>query len=143
MAPRNNPAHVAVYQDAVDNIRFSKQQQWRVTNYALLIYAAAYLLRGDAPLNTCGEKAGLTAIVAIVWAFNIFVLCNSQASMKKFRDRIGWFYEGNFTPTERIKLTMVPKSFCFDPTIFLGLLAVTTGAAGIVLSVIWASLRAS
>ena len=29
-----------LWQDAVDNIRFFKQQQWRVTNYAALIYAA-------------------------------------------------------------------------------------------------------
>jgi hypothetical protein len=34
------PSHVqALYQDAVDNLRFAKQQQWNVTNYAALVYA--------------------------------------------------------------------------------------------------------
>lgn len=37
------PRHVqALYQDAVDNLRFAKQQQWNVTNYAALVYAALF-----------------------------------------------------------------------------------------------------
>lgn len=45
-----------------------------MTNYAVLIYAVAYFLHGEAPpLNSFEGKAGLTAIVAIVWTFSIFV----------------------------------------------------------------------
>jgi hypothetical protein len=36
MPARDDKFHVgAVYQDAVENIRFAKLQQWRVINYAL------------------------------------------------------------------------------------------------------------
>ena len=67
MAPRANrpiiPDQIlAIYQDAVDNLRFVKQQQWRVTNYALLVYAAVYFLRDQEPMDTCGGKAALTVM---------------------------------------------------------------------------------
>ena len=102
------PAHEAIYKDTSDNIRFSKLQQWRVTNYALL-YAAVWLLSDEPPLNTCAGKAGITLIVTILWAFNIFVLFNTQSSIARFRDRIDWFYKTYFTPSERLELTMVPQ----------------------------------
>ena len=38
--------HDALYQDAAENLRFVKAQQWRVTNYALLVMP---------PLTFCAE----------------------------------------------------------------------------------------
>jgi hypothetical protein len=42
---RQMPEHVgAAYKDAVDNIIFLKRQQWLATNYALLVYAAIFVI---------------------------------------------------------------------------------------------------
>jgi hypothetical protein len=39
------PRHVeAVHKDAVENIIFLKRQQWVATNYALLVYAASFVI---------------------------------------------------------------------------------------------------
>jgi hypothetical protein len=41
------PTHVqAAYQEAVDNIIFLKRQQWVATNYAILVYAAIFVISG-------------------------------------------------------------------------------------------------
>ncbi|MGH6791446.1 MAG: hypothetical protein ACRECF_01745 [Methyloceanibacter sp.] len=127
----------AIFQDAAENIRFAKLQQWRVTNYALLTYAAAYLLRGEELLKTCGGKIALTLIVAVAWAFSSFVLWRLEHSMEKFRDRIAWVYERSFTPKEQLQLTMRRKPFWFDPSIFAGLLVATSLGAILVLAILW------
>jgi hypothetical protein len=42
------PRHVAMtYRDAVDNIIFNKKQQWVTTNYAILIYAAIFVVSAN------------------------------------------------------------------------------------------------
>ena len=41
-----------IFQDATHNLRFFKQQQWTVTNYALAAYAA--LIRGSAHCEQVG-----------------------------------------------------------------------------------------
>src|SRR5947208_12682515 len=41
------PVHVeAAYKDAVENIIFLKRQQWVATNYAVLVYAAIFVISG-------------------------------------------------------------------------------------------------
>ena len=61
---RQMPAHVdAAYKDAVDNIIFLKRQQWVATNYAILVYAAIFVIsamyfsRTDFARNTLGIVA--------------------------------------------------------------------------------------
>jgi hypothetical protein len=45
---RQMPVHVeAAYKDTVDNIIFLKRQQWVATNYALLVYAAIFVISGQ------------------------------------------------------------------------------------------------
>ena len=52
------PKHIEMlYQDAVDNVRFAKQQQWSVTYYALLVYAAVFILKNFNP-ETCEPFQG-------------------------------------------------------------------------------------
>jgi hypothetical protein len=41
------PRHIeTAYKDAVDNMLFSKRQQWVTTNYAILAYAAIFVVSG-------------------------------------------------------------------------------------------------
>jgi hypothetical protein len=45
---RQMPVHVeAAYKDAVDNIIVLKRQQWVATNYALLVYAAIFVISAE------------------------------------------------------------------------------------------------
>jgi hypothetical protein len=135
LAPRArqfSPQINALYHDAVENLRFAKLQQWRVTNYALLSYAAVYFIRDKVPFASCEGKVILTAIVAIVAAFNVFVLWKLEDSMGKFRDRIDWVYDHCFTARERSELLLKPKTLRVDKGIYLGLVAVSLAGAGLV-----------
>jgi len=119
----------------VDNIRFV--QQWRVTNYALLIYGVAFFLRVEPPLTTCGGKAALTVALTATWAFSFFVLWQLQNDIKKFRDRLSWIYSRSFNETERAALNMKEKSYWFDTAIVLGLSVVSLLGAGLTLLMVW------
>ena len=45
---RQMPGHVEVaYQDAVNNLNFHRRQQWIATNYALLVYAALFVVSAE------------------------------------------------------------------------------------------------
>ena len=129
--------HDALYQDAAENLRFVKAQQWRVTNYALLVYAAAYLLRGNAPLDTCLGKTTLITVIVLACLFSLFVLRQLENSMARFRDRIEWVQEHHFDPADQIKLFMVPKTYPFDSAIYWGLIVVSIAGAIIVGTVVW------
>ncbi len=42
---RQMAAHIeAAYKDAVENMLFLKRQQWVATNYAILVYAAIFVI---------------------------------------------------------------------------------------------------
>src|SRR6476469_9894925 len=85
-----------VYQDAVENLRFLKQQQWTVTNYAFLTYAALIAL---AQL-TEASKDLLIVAVWLVFVYSVFVLASFMWSTGKFRRRVKWIYE-NFFPNKK------------------------------------------
>jgi hypothetical protein len=74
---------------AVSDIAFFKQQQWQVTNYALLLYGAivaAPKLIG-APL-TGAEYSALWIVSLIVLAAGIFLLLDIEKSLAKGRNRL-------------------------------------------------------
>ena len=52
------PKHVQmVYKDALDNLMFLKQQQWRIINYALTAYAALFAVAALIHAKAGWEKA--------------------------------------------------------------------------------------
>src|SRR6266540_1014860 len=76
------PVHVeAAYKDAVDNIIFLKRQQWVATNYALLVYAAIF----------------------VIHCYVIFVF---QRAIDKFRSRLYWIYKTYFNREEQVGLEL-------------------------------------
>jgi hypothetical protein len=92
-AEREMPKHVEVaYREAVDNIVFLKRQQWLATNYALLLYAAIFVIsayyfsRTDVARNWLGAIT-IAAFVVHWWMLHLF-----QRSIEKFRNRLGWIY---------------------------------------------------
>jgi hypothetical protein len=111
---RQMPEHIgAAYRDAVDNIIFLKRQQWVATNYALIVYAAIFVIsaqyfsRTDFARNTLG-------IVAIVAFFiHWYMMLLFQSAIEKFRARLYWIYRTYFSGEEQVRLALpvVPDPF--------------------------------
>jgi hypothetical protein len=129
MPPRNAkfpnfPEQVsALYQDAVDNLRFSKQQQWNITYYALLVYAAVFVLQDEAVFLTHRDKVFLTIIAGFGFLFSVFMLCDLQDRMKTFRGRIDRVHEEYLTAKQRSALDLVPNCRWQDCVILVSLLS--------------------
>jgi hypothetical protein len=82
-----------LYQVSTLDIRFFKEQQWKVTNYGLVLYGVIF---GVA--QTEGNKIEilgrviLCAVAAAIFGFGVYVLCKLEESIRIHRGR-----------TERIK----------------------------------------
>jgi hypothetical protein len=76
-----------LFQDAVDNLRFVKQQQWTVTNYAFLAYSALVAL---AQLTGSKLLPVLYYALALAWFYSAAMLALLLVDIEKFRRRIGW-----------------------------------------------------
>jgi cellobiose-specific phosphotransferase system component IIC len=127
-AERLMPVHIgAAYRDAVDNIIFLKRQQWVATNYALLVYAAIFVIsaqyfsRTDFARNTLG-------IVAIVTFFiHWYMMVIFQSAIEKFRYRLYWIYRTYFNGEEQagLDLPVAPEPFWVQWQVAAGLVLVS------------------
>jgi hypothetical protein len=111
---REMPRHVeAAYKDAVDNIIFLKRQQWIATNYAVLIYAAIFVISAQYFSRTDFARNALGIIAIITFFVHCYVMTLFQATIEKFRSRLYRIYGTYFTTEERsdFDLPTGPKSF--------------------------------
>ena len=115
----------AVYQDAVDNLRFSKQQQWNITYYALLVYAAVFVLQDQPVFLTHRGKIFLTIIAGFAFLFSVFMLLDLQDRMNTFRRRVDRTHEKYFTTGQGNALDLVPDCRWQDLAICGALLIMT------------------
>jgi len=90
-----------LYQTSVTELEFFKRQQWSVTNYALLLYAAivgiAQLLTGDIDQTEKLVLCLLGSVVGLLGAYILWVLNNSIEVRKS---RLGAIH-GNFSEAFR------------------------------------------
>jgi hypothetical protein len=81
-----------LFEDGVNNLRFFKQQQWVITNYALVAYGAIYIsakaVISLAPL--------LMVLIWIVYGLSVFFLVDLTKAIEKFRRRIDHIYASYF-----------------------------------------------
>ena len=103
-----------LYQDAVDNIQFLKEQQWRVTNYAALIYAATLYFFSQEWFGRPDVSHLLAMLSGVACLANIVVVWVMQKSMSKFRKRVQWMYQNQFTSTQKQELDLVPRNLTED-----------------------------
>jgi hypothetical protein len=92
----------------------AKQQQWRVINYAALVYAALFFVRDKGWFATEGGKELLTLIACTAFAFSVLMLCDLQVQMGKFRRRIASVYRNSFSPGQRSELELMSKDSMWD-----------------------------
>src|SRR6266540_3706547 len=106
---RQMPVHVeAAYKDAVDNIIFLKRQQWVATNYALLVYAAIFVISAEYFSRTDFARNSLGIIAIAVFVIHCYVIFVFQRAVDKFRSRLYWIYRAYFNREEQAGLELPP-----------------------------------
>ena len=126
-ADRQMPSQVqAAYQDAVSNITFLKRQQWIATNYALLVYAALFVVSAEYFSRTDFARNWLGIIAIATFFIHLYMTCLFQGAMAKFRDRIDWIYRTYFNREEQTGLDLLrPRSFWDEWKVAIGLILVS------------------
>jgi hypothetical protein len=106
-AAQQMPEHVGTaYKDAVDNIIFLKRQQWLATNYALLVYAAIFVISAEYFSRTDFARNWLGIIAIATFFFHLYVIYSFDATISKFRERLDWIYRTYFSGEERNNLKL-------------------------------------
>jgi hypothetical protein len=101
------PGHVqAAYKEAADNIIFLKRQQWVATNYALLVYAAIFVISAQLFHRTDLARNSLGIIAIATFFIHCYMMFLFQRAIEKFRARLYWIYRTYFNGEEQAGLDL-------------------------------------
>jgi hypothetical protein len=128
------PRHVEVaYKDTVDNIMFNKKQQWVTTNYAILVYAAIFVVSANFFSRNDTVRALLGVLTALTFLYHLYMLKLLQDAITSFRSRLAWIYRTYFAAEEQagLDLSFEPKPYLYQAFVLLGLMAVSFIGAGL------------
>jgi hypothetical protein len=104
---RQMPEHIKLaYEDAVNNMMFFKRQQWVATNYAILVYAAIFVISAEYYSRTDFARNWLGIIAVATFFFHLYVIYSFDAAISKFRERLDWIYRTYFSGEERNNLKL-------------------------------------
>ena len=104
---RQMPEHIKLaYEDAVKNMMFLKRQQWVATNYAILVYAAIFVISAEYFSRTDFARNWLGIIAIATFFFHLYVIYSFDAAISKFRERLDWIYRTYFSGEERNNLKL-------------------------------------
>ena len=120
----------------MDNIIFLKMQQWLVTNCALLMYAAIFIISAHYFSRTDFARNLLGLLTFVTLGVHWFVMNLFEGAITKFRNRLGWIYKTYFSGEERIGLglELEPRH---QPEVFISLLAVSLIGAVLTAIYLW------
>ena len=138
---------VLLYQDALDEIRFSKRQQWAVTNYGLLLYAAIVSADKMPGSGTCvTQNVLLTVLAATVFTVAVLSLVRYQTHMTGNRNRLNHIRD-RFSPETFIPaweaypgkkhVKGAKAHWCKDWRTFVSLVSVLLGGASLSCWLVW------
>jgi hypothetical protein len=139
-AAEQMPEHVeTAYKAAVDNIIFLKRQQWLATNYALLVYAAIFLISAHYFSRTDLARNWLGVLTIATFIIHWCMLHLFQRAIEKFRNRVSWIYKTYFSAEERagLDVQLEPRSYWYQPELYIGLLAVSLVGAVLTAVYLW------
>ena len=94
------------YEDAVNNMMFFKRQQWVATNYAILVYAAIFVISAEYFSRSDFARNWLGIIAIATFFFHLYVIYSFDAAISKFRERLDWIYRTYFSGEERNNLKL-------------------------------------
>jgi cellobiose-specific phosphotransferase system component IIC len=135
---RQMPGHVeAAYKDAVDNIIFLKRQEWVATNYALLVYAAIFVIAAQYFNRTDFARNSLGIVAIVTFLVHLYMMYLFQRAIDKFRGRLYWIYRTYFNGEEQagLDLPLAPQSSWVQWEVAAGLVLVSF--VGFVLTAIY------
>ena len=139
-AAQQMPEHVeAAYKAAVDNIIFLKRQQWLATNYALLVYAAIFLISAHYFSRTDVARNWLGVLTITTFVIHWCMLHLFQRTIERFRNRLSWIYRTYFSAEERagLDVQLEPRSYWYQPELYIGLIAVSFVGAVLTAVYLW------
>lgn len=127
-----------LYKDSLDNILFLKRQQWTITNYALLTFAAVVAIGKNANIV---ETTLLTVLASLAWAYSVFCMLHTQYTLTKYRKRLSHIYQTYFTVSERATFNLwpTPPTFNYTPAFMWGLVLTSTVAFAVAVYLLWRS----
>jgi hypothetical protein len=100
-------AHVeAAYKDAAENMLFLKRQQWLATNYAVLVYAAIFVISGTYFSRTDIARNTLGIVTIITFVIHWYMMYVFQGAIQRYRRRLDWVYQTYFSQEERVGLDL-------------------------------------
>jgi hypothetical protein len=103
---RQMTAHVeAAYKDAVENILFLKRQQWVATSYAVLVYAAIFVVSGTFSRTDFARNI-LGIVTIITFGIHWYMMYVFQRAIQRCRRRLDWVYQTYFSQEERVGLDL-------------------------------------
>ena len=135
---RQMPVHVeAAYKDTVDNIIFLKRQQWVATSYALLVYAAIFVISAEYFSRTDFARNSLGVVAIATFLIHCYVMFVFQRAIDKFRSRLYWIYRTYFNGEEQagLDLPLGPHSSWAQLEVAAGLVLISF--VGFVLTAIY------
>jgi hypothetical protein len=127
-AERIMPGHLeAAYKDAVDHILFLKRQQWTATNYALLVYAAIFVISARFFQRTDFARNSLGIVAIGTFFIHWYMMFVFQRAIDKFRARLYWIYRTYFNGEEQagLDLPLGPEPFWVQWQVAGGLVLVS------------------
>jgi hypothetical protein len=124
------------YKSVVDNIMFLKRQQWTITNYALLLYAALGTLSAKA---TQPEKVAFTALAIVGFLFALHCVRHTQTSMTRYYNNLFDLQQAFMTAKERetFKTLTSRPGFGHNGEFIYGLMVVNFIAFALTFYFIW------
>ena len=97
-----------IYKATTDNITFSKKQQWAITNYTVLVYAALVgLAKSFGGGNVC-ERVLMTFAAVLTVSVATVLLVIIQRDLGKFRARLGSIQENFLNEPDRQVMHIEP-----------------------------------
>ena len=92
-------------------IENSKRQQWTITNYVILVYAAIFGLSQllTNPDLTPNEARWFSALVAIAGGYAIFLLIQIQRDLGRYREQLDAFVTDTISEKDRKRYQIEPK----------------------------------
>ena len=134
------PEHIgAAYNAAVQNILFLRRQQWLATNYALLLYAAIFVISAHYFGRTDAARNWLGLLTIATFFVHWYMLNSFQLAITRFGDRLSWIYRTYFSNEEFAGFgsPLQTRPLWYQPESYIGLLALSFVGALLTAVYLW------
>lgn len=125
-----------LYKGAIDNVIFLKRQQWIITNYSLVVYAAVV---GLSKAANDVERTLLTVVAGLAFAYAVSCMIHTQMSLTKLRTTIDIIWKTYFTSgeAEKYKFWKTTPTFFYTPLFIIGLVFANAVAFAATVYLVW------